>query len=690
MQANKQQQKAIEWNMGPALILAGPGSGKTFTTVERVKYLIEVHHADPSHILVITFTKAAARQMRERFLKRMGGQPCPVSFGTFHAVFLHILKISRGYSAGSILREKEKREYLRTALSGLKGDFPMEREWEDSLLAQIGYVKNLGRLPENDLDCGMPKGQFARIFVEFQRLLHDAGKLDLDDFAAAVCHLLCTDPAELKRWQEQFSYILVDEFQDVNAAQYEAVRLLVGTSRNLFAVGDDDQAIYGFRGSDPAIMQRFVQDFPEAARIELSVNYRSKRGIVECAGRLVGVNKERFPKKIRAAQDGKADGVNSDADVVRHSEADAVRHSEADAVRKAAKALFGKKEETFEGGVWKSLAPDQSVWAGSFPDKKQEAKALVRMIKEMQAQGGKTETTAAIFRTNSDAVWLAAALEQAKIPFVMREKAKNPYDHPVCRDLLAYLRFSKSDRSRGQFLQIMNRPCRYLARQHVPAGQVDFTALKEAYRDKPYMQEILVRMQTDIMRIGRMDLYAAVNYVRKGIGYDNWLCREKSGKALEEAKAAADFLQESVRELRSMEQLEEHLEAYARALEKGGKETQGEEAGRKAADTGQEAAGSEQQSAGAGQGSGTIPVELITMHGSKGLEYDVVFLPGCCEGTVPHKKSASGRELEEERRMFYVGMTRAKKRLFLTWERGTKEAPGFASRFLYECGYREP
>ena len=120
-------------------------------------------------------------------------------------------------------------------------------------------------------------------------------------------------------------------------------------------MGDDDQAIYGFRGSDPAIMQRFVQDFPEAARIELSVNYRSKRGIVECAGRLVGANKERFPKKIRAAQDGKEDGVNSDADAVWHSGADAVRHSDADAVQKAAKALFGKKEEAFEGGVWKAL-----------------------------------------------------------------------------------------------------------------------------------------------------------------------------------------------------------------------------------------------------------------------------------------------------------------------------------------------
>ena len=665
MQANKEQKKAIEWNTGPALILAGPGSGKTFTTVERVKYLIEVHHADPSHILVITFTKAAARQMRERFLKRMGGKPCPVSFGTFHAIFLHILKISHGYRSGSILREKEKREYLRTVLSGMKGEFPMEKEWEDGLLAQIGYIKNLGKMPEEFLDCGVTKEQFARIFIGFQQLLREAGRLDLDDIAAAVCHLFRTDTEELARWQKQFRYILVDEFQDVNPAQYEAVRLLAGASRNLFVVGDDDQAIYGFRGSDPSVMRRFTQDFPEAVRIELSINYRSQKGIVECAGRLVEANKERFPKKNRAAND---EGEKTSLSLYgKRGTARGNVCGRMAAVKKTAALVL--KEEEGPDGIWKSLTEDQSVRAGSFPNKKEEAKELIRLIGETQAKN-KSDTIAAIFRTNSDAVWLAAALEQAKIPFVMREQAKNPYDHPVCRDLLAYLRFAKVDRSRGQFLQIMNHPGRYLARQRIPEGQVDFTALKKAYRDKPYMQEILARMQTDIMRIGRMDLYAAVNYVRKGIGYDSWLCREKSGKTLEEAKAAADFLQESVREFRNMEQLEEHLEAYGRALEEGF------------------------QKEDAGQGTEGLqecekrPVELITMHGSKGLEYDVVFLPGCCEGTVPHKKSASGKELEEERRMFYVGMTRAKKKLFLTWEKGTKESPGFASRFLYECGYK--
>ena len=192
MQANKQQQRAIAHNTGPALILAGPGSGKTFTTVERVRYLIEVHHADPSHILVITFTKAAARQMRDRFFARMDNQFFPVTFGTFHAVFFHILKTSCHYNGSSILKEKEKREYLRAALLTLpkkfyaQNDGKMDQEWEQGLLSEIGFIKNIGKLPADFTSEYVSRQEFMRIFVSFQKQLAQEKKLDLDDFAAAV------------------------------------------------------------------------------------------------------------------------------------------------------------------------------------------------------------------------------------------------------------------------------------------------------------------------------------------------------------------------------------------------------------------------------------------------------------------------------------------------------------------------
>lgn len=627
MQENEQQHKAIIWNRGPALILAGPGSGKTYTTVERVRYLIEVHHVDPSHILVITFTKAAARQMRDRFLTRMGGQFCPVSFGTFHAVFLHILKTSCHYDSNCILSEKEKREYLRIVLNGIETEFPTEEDWEEALLAQIGYLKNTGSIPEGFACGGLKPEVFRQVFLRFQRLLQEMGRLDLDDFAAAVRHLFVSDPGALAGWREKFRYILVDEFQDVNAVQYEVLKLLAGEEKNLFVVGDDDQAIYGFRGSDPRIMRQFLADFPEAARIGLSVNYRSRPGIVEAAGRLIGANRERLAKQIRAG--------------------------------KQAAPFALPMPET--GGIWKPLSGDGTVWAAGFCDRRQQAESLVRVIEAFRKEGNGL-SVAAIFRTNTDGALLAEKLGEAQIPFSMKEKWKSPYAHPVCQDLLAYLKFAKSERDRRSFFRIMNRPCRYLSRQKVGEGQVSFQELAFAYREKPYMKQQILKMQTDISRIAGMDLYAAVNYVRKGIGYENWIVRELNGEKQKEAMEMATFFQDSVKHFSSVEQLEDHICRYEKSLsEAGKKETE------KAGDR----------------------VEIMTMHGAKGLEYDIVFLPDCNEGIVPHKKSAAGKELEEERRMFYVGMTRAKERLFLSWVSGTKEDPGFASRFLGDCGYRE-
>lgn len=647
------------------MILAGPGSGKTFTTVERVRYLMEVHQADPSGILVITFTKAAARQMRDRFFARMGNSFYPVAFGTFHAVFLQILKASGRYRPDCILREAQKREYLRAALQSMEyradgRELSGDGDWENGLLSEIGYLKNLGRVPEDFKSAFLEQADFQKVFIAFERLLFQEGKLDLDDFAAAVLHLFRRDPETLAQWRKRFSYIMVDEFQDVNAVQYEAIKLLAGEDKNLFVVGDDDQAIYGFRGSDPSIMRRFAQDFPEAERISLSVNYRSRPGIVETAGRLVSVNRERFPKKIEAGRSAEA--------------------SPDPAGRPGAVGMPGVAGMSGVAGrpeLWRPLAADQSVLVGRFETRRKEAQALAALLGRLYQQcreAGSVLSAAAIFRTNGEAIWLAEALGEAKIPFVMKEKPQNPYSHPVCRDLLAYLRFAKAGRQRKDFFAIMNRPCRYLSRQLVGEGPVSLGALAMACRDRPYLRQNIEKLQADIGRIARMDLYAAVNYIRKGAGYDCWIRKELAGEKAREATEKADFFQRSMKEFHSLEQLEAHLEAYGRT--EGGAREKAPLA----------AAGPEAETVTETEGGA---VELITMHGAKGLEYDTVFLPGCCEGTVPHKKSAQAGCLEEERRMFYVGMTRARERLYLSWVSGTKEEPGFPSRFLAECGYRE-
>ena len=633
MQGNEQQNRAIVWNTGPALVLAGPGSGKTFTIVERVRHLIEVCQVDPANILVVTFTRAAARQMRDRFLQRMQGVCHPVSFGTFHAVFFHILKTSYGYSSGCIATQRQKKEYLRTVLQGVAADLPAQADWEEGLLSEFGRLKNFGGSPEAFQSAYLETEAFREVFFRFNRMLREMGKLDLDEFAAGVTGLFQTRPETLAAWRRQFPYLLIDEFQDINPVQYEAVRLLAGEKKNLFVVGDDDQAIYGFRGSDPALMRQFLRDYPEAENITLALNYRSRPGIVETAGRLIGNNKLRFPKRIVAA-------------------------------RKS-----GETEDDPPG--WEPFAKDKTVYLRAFADKRQQARALAELMGErygirQKTQGAGKESgfsIAAIFRTNSGAALLAEELENAKIPFFMKEKTKSPYAHPVCRDLMAYLEFANVRRDRDLFLRIMNRPCRYLPRQILEETQVSFFRLREACRGRAYLDPILQKLEADIRYLAGMDLYAGTNYVRRGIGYDDWIKKEMGPKACREAMEMADFFQESMRRFETVEQAKAHIESYERALE--------------------EAAGKESAQRESG-------VSLLTMHGAKGLEYDIVFLPDCNEGVTPHRGSADRQETEEERRMFYVGMTRARERLYLSWIGGTQKDPVPPSRFLGDMGYREP
>ena len=635
LKGNKDQQKAIILNRGPALILAGPGSGKTFTIVERIRYLITHHGVEPENILVITFTKAAARQMRERFQTRMGGMACPVNFGTFHAVFYHILKSSAPHHFQAVLSEKDKIEYLQRVLllfpvqSEADHDFPADDEWKQGLLGEFGYVKNAGRMPEDFHSAYLEESVFKRMFLEFQRMLVLEKRMDFDDFAAHCRQLFRKQPQILAAWQDKFRYILVDEFQDINPAQYEVVKMLAGEEKNLFVVGDDDQSIYGFRASDPSIMKKFLSDFPEAEKILLSVNYRCAPGVVETAGTLIGKNKNRFIKEITAGKE--------------------VCCSDCPEIEKVLQ---------YEG--WDSFSKDSSVRIGAFPHRKAEMEQIRETILKIRQSAEAPPSVAAIFRTNTDALLLAETLSGAGIPFFLAEKIKSPYNHFVCQDLLAYLRFVFDGQKRGDFYRIMNKPARYLSRQAVLAGAVQWDKLLSFYNDKNWMHPYIRRMQADTERIVQMDLYAAVHYIRKGVGYDQWICQNLEGEKRKDALLMADFFKNSVRDFLNLEQLEDHIREYGKQLEK---------------------------AAGKHSAAAADEVALLTMHGAKGLEFDYVFLPDCNEGIIPHKKSMKGKDVEEERRMFYVGMTRAKERLYIGWVEGTAEDPGLPSMFLGDMGY---
>jgi len=655
LKGNEDQQKAIILNQGPALILAGPGSGKTFTIVERIHYLITHHGVHAENILVITFTKAAARQMRERFQKRMGGMACPVNFGTFHAIFYHILQTSLWCRSDTVLSEKEKREYLQRVLmtlpiqrqQGFDGmpaaseaepDFPADKDWEEGLLAEFGYLKNAGCMPDDFQSAFLEKEIFKRTFLEFQRMLAQEKKLDFDDFAAHCLQLFQKSPDILRRWQEKFLYILVDEFQDINPAQYKVVKLLAGINRNLFVVGDDDQSIYGFRASDPKIMKQFLEDFPEAKQILLSVNYRCPPGIVDLAGRLIHTNKERFDKQIRSGKkEKKTEGKNLEEKSI---------HSDL---------------------TWEALTADRSVWIGGFQDRVKQAAmiadTLLTMAQDRSTEGEKVYDAAVIFRTNTGMLAVAEAFSKAEIPFFLQESVKSPYEHFVCQDLLAYLRFVYLGQQRADFFRIMNRPSRYISRQAAQTRQISWNALLEFYKEKNWMHPYIRRFAADTARIGGMDLYAAVHYIRRGVGYDEWILKNLEGDRQKQAIAAADFFKESVRGFPTLEAFLEHIKEYEKKLEASNKSKGSWQKGK---------------------------VALLTMHGAKGLEFESVFLPDCNEGVTPHKKSMKADEVEEERRMFYVGMTRAKEKLYISWIAGNADEPGFPSRFLGDIGYRKP
>ena len=302
MSFNASQTRAIHHKNGPMLVLAGPGSGKTLVITERTKYLIEECGIDPAQILVITFTKAAATEMKRRFQRKMN-RLCPVTFGTFHAVYFAILKHAYNYSADNIAREEQRYQCMREIIAKEHLTYEDETEFITSLLGEISLVKNSGIEIANYYSNNCAETVFRKIYRQYHEFLYKNRLIDFDDMLVYTKELFEQRADILAAWQNKYRYILIDEFQDINKIQYEIVKMLAGETKNLFIVGDDDQSIYKFRGARPELMLNFPKDFENTRQVILNRNYRCGEEIVQVAEDIISYNTKRFEKKMQARED---------------------------------------------------------------------------------------------------------------------------------------------------------------------------------------------------------------------------------------------------------------------------------------------------------------------------------------------------------------------------------------------------
>lgn len=576
---NKEQLKAIQSKAGPLLVLAGPGSGKTYVITHHMIYLISECHIPANQILVITFTKAAALEMQKRAVS--ANPACSyVIFGTFHSVFYHILKLSNPNKAYQLAGDKERFLLLKDLIKNENShdtsvDLIQEAE---CCMQEISRFKNLFPDPLSQRNEKMPE-KYRKIYHLYEEWLQENGKLDFDDMIKLCYQQLKSDRKLRSYWQDRFSHILIDEFQDINRLQYETICLL-GANHNIYAVGDDDQAIYSFRGSDPALMNQFIRDF-DAKTVSLVDNYRSSRDIVALSSRFIAHNKDRFEKHPQAVSD-RTDSL------------------------KVIPCQSAKEEfMTIQEAVFQ--------YHDQYPDK----------------------TQAILLRTNRQ-VYAYQNIGQGQ-----RE------DTILALDLLSYLAFFNEGYKRSDFIKIMNKPVRYIPYGILSEPVIDFAKLKKRAMGKSWVVERLVELERQVAFAKGLDMAGQARYIYKAMGYEAYY---KSGVKTRPGTGTdqiTDQTQDQAFELflgrlkncNDLSTLQKEYEAEQKTDQK------------------------------------NSHVTVMTYHASKGLEFDRVYLPNLEYGKVPHGRMLTLQELEEERRMFYVALTRAKESLWLLHDKSQTVSP---------------
>ena len=580
------QKKAIEHGAGPLMVLAGPGSGKTFVITHRIKYLIEGPGINPAHILVVTFSRAAAKEMKDRFEKLC--KKSPVTFGTFHSVFFNLLKTAYGFGSEQIASDELRNTLIKELIKRNTIENEDINTLAGNLLNEIALVKQDNISIKNYYSNSISSDTFKKIYSDYESELEARGKLDFEDMLSLTYELLSERSDILKAVQNRYRYILVDEFQDINFLQYNIIKLMAGEKQNITVVGDDDQSIYRFRGARPEIMLGFERDFRNVKKVFLDINFRSSTQIVNASTKLISFNSKRFPKNFKAK--------NGDG------------------------------------------APVSLI---EFKNPFLEVNSIIKDIKDYIKSGQDINNIAVLYRTNLSPRLLIERLMRNNIPFTIRDAIPNLFDHWVAKDIISYIKLAINMGDKSDLLRISNKPNRYISRDSLSSSRANIETLFDYYDDKSYMIKRIVELREHLRTIKNLKPATALRYIRNVVGYDEYIeeyC-DMNGVESDDCYSILGDLENSAAEYNTFNDWFVHMDEYKDELIEARKKSNENDKG----------------------------VRLMTFHSSKGLEFDIVYIIDVNEGSVPYKKAKGVDEIEEERRMFYVAMTRARKKLFICY-----------------------
>ena len=580
------QKKAIEHGAGPLMVLAGPGSGKTFVITHRIKYLIEGPGINPAHILVVTFSRAAAKEMKDRFEKLYSKSP--VTFGTFHSVFFNLLKTAYGFNSEQIASDELRYTLIKELIKRNSIENEDINTLAGNLLNEIALVKQDNISIKNYYSNSISSDTFKKIYSDYESELEARGKLDFEDMLSLTYELLSERSDILKAVQNRYRYILVDEFQDINFLQYNIIKLMAGEKQNITVVGDDDQSIYRFRGARPEIMLGFERDFRNVKKVFLDINFRSSTQIVNASTKLISFNSKRFPKTFKAK--------NGDG------------------------------------------APVSLI---EFKNPFLEVNSIIKDIKDYIKSGQDINNIAVLYRTNLSPRLLIERLMRNNIPFTIRDAIPNLFDHWVAKDIISYIKLAINMGDKSDLLRISNKPNRYISRDSLSSSRANIETLFDYYDDKSYMIKRIVELREHLRTIKNLKPATALRYIRNVVGYDEYIeeyC-DMNGVESDDCYSILGDLENSAAEYNTFNDWFVHVDEYKDELIEARKKSNENDKG----------------------------VRLMTFHSSKGLEFDIVYIIDVNEGSVPYKKAKGVDKIEEERRMFYVAMTRARKKLFICY-----------------------